>query len=39
LLDLVPWEPEAVCGLEVVAGRRLAVARLAAREEVRVGVA
>ena len=39
LLDLVPGQPEAIGGLEMIPRRRLAVARLAAGEEVRVRMA
>ena len=38
MLELVPDEPELVAGLEVVAGRGLAVPRRAAGEEVVVRV-
>ena len=38
-LDLVAGKPQAIGGLEVIPRRRLAVARLAAREEVGVGMA
>ncbi len=39
LLDLVPGKPEAIRGLEMIPRRRLAVARLATGEEVRVPMA
>jgi hypothetical protein len=39
VLDLVAGKPEAIRGLEVIPGSRLTVTRLAAGEEVAVGMA
>jgi hypothetical protein len=39
VFDLVAGKPQAIRGLEMIPGRRLTVTRLAAGEEVAVGMA